>query len=348
MNKQVHERGDRPHAQGARAAGHFPRSAGVRRPGTDRPLAVRSPGRSPCTRARSAIAVVLLALVVIGSGRPARAQFFDGMGGGAGATQNIEGFTVSGKGAVSAKPNYAEIDMEVSASSELTADAIVKYRDAKKRIRDAFSALKLNSVAVEERGLLVDQKSQMQSPYFFDSQPNTRNKTEVQLSRKLVVRASGIRKLDEESVLQLVGRLLDVAQDAGARVGPQFNAAYYWYYGYNPNQQSGLVRFVLEDFDKLQEEAYTKAIADARARAERLARLSRVELGPIVAIREVFVPGDAQQQQFQRFGSQPSEEMPRKRLEMSKFQEIPIRVELLVRFEVHHPKSERKGQAGQP
>ncbi len=29
------------------------------------------------------------------------------------------------------------------------------------------------------------------------------------------------------------------------------------------------------------------------------------------------------------------DEMPRKRLEMSKFQEIPIRVELLVRFEVH-------------
>ncbi len=47
------------------------------------------------------------------------------------------------------------------------------------------------------------------------------------------------------------------------------------------------MRFVLEDFDKLQEEAYEKAIADARTRAERLARLSKVELGPIVAIREI-------------------------------------------------------------
>ena len=60
--------------------------------------------------------------------------------------------------------------------------------------------------------------------------------------------------------------------------------------GMNPT--TGLVRFVLEDFDKLQEEAYEKAIADARARAERLARLSKVELGPIVAIREIVVPGD--------------------------------------------------------
>ena len=203
-----------------------------------------------CGRARSAIAVAVLALVLGGPSRPARAQYYD-MYGGMSASPNIEGFTVTGKGFVTAKPNYAEIDMDISASSELTADAIVKYRDAKKRIRDAFSALKLNGVSVEERGLLVDQKGQMQSPYYFDYQPNTRNKTEVQLSRKLVVKASDIRKMDEEAVMQLVGRLLDVAQDAGAHVGPQNNMPY-WYYRWDMAQQSGLVRFVLEEFDKLQ------------------------------------------------------------------------------------------------
>jgi uncharacterized protein len=347
MTNHAHEGGERLHAAEARPTGHYPGSAGVRRPVASRSSATRSPGSSDGTRARSTLAVVILALVLGGSSRPAQAQFFDSTGG-MGASQNIEGFTVSGKGFVAAKPNYAEIDMDVSASSELTADAIVKYRDAKKRIRDAFSALKLNSIAVEERGLLVDQKNQMQSPYYFDMQQNTRNKTEVQLSRKLVVKASDIRKLDEESVLQLVGRLLDVAQDAGAQVGTHHDRMYYWYYGYDPNP-SGLVRFVLEDIDKLEEEAYEKAIADARARAERLARLSRVELGPIVAVREIFVPGESPQQQQQfRFASPSNDEPPRKRLEMSRFQEIPVRVELLVRFGIHHPKSERKGQAGQP
>ena len=172
----------------------------------------------------SAVALIVLTFVILGgSNRPALAQPFDPTASAAGSTPNIEGFTVSGKGFVSAKPNLVEVDMDVSASSELTADAIVKYRDAKKRIRDAFAALKLNSVSVEERGLLVDQKGQMQSPYYFDVQPNPRNKTEVQLSRKLVVKAVDIRKMDEEAVLQLVGRLLDVAQDAGAKVGPQTN-----------------------------------------------------------------------------------------------------------------------------
>jgi uncharacterized protein len=134
--------------------------------------------------------------------------------------------------------------------------------------------------------------------------------------------------MDEDTVLQLVGKLLDVAQDSGGKVGPQNNWNPYYY---NPwqNMQSGLVRFVLDDFDKLQEEAFEKAIADARARAVRLARLSKVELGPIVAVREVVVPSD---RMMNMMGS--DEEMPRKRLEVSRFQEIPIRVELLVRFSI--------------
>jgi uncharacterized protein len=238
---------------------------------------------------------------------------------------NIEGFTVSGKARVSAKPNLVEIDLEVSASSELTADAIVKYRDARKRIHDAFAALKLKNVEVEERGLLVDQKGMMQNPYMWGGQMNTRNKTEVQLTRKLVVKASNIRELSEEAVLQLVAKLLDVAQDAGARVGAQNNFNPYYY---NPwqNMNTSLVRFVLDDFDKQLEDAYEKAIADAKTRAQRLARLSKVELGPVVAVREVAIPGERP--------AMAEDEVPRKRLEAGKFQDIPINVDLMVRFDI--------------
>jgi uncharacterized protein YggE len=283
---------------------------------------------------KSVLALVGLSLVLLTASGPARAQFIQGPFA-ASAAENIQGFTVAGKGFAAVKPNSVEIDLEVAASSELTGDAIVKYRDARRRIRDAFAALKLANVTVEERGLLVDQKG-MQNPYYFGGfQPNMRMKTEVQLTRKLVVKVANVRKMEEDALLQLIGKLLDVAQDAGGRVGSQnvFNPYYY-----NPYQQfsTGLVRFVLDDFDKLQEDAYERAISDARARAERLARLSKVELGPIVAVRETAVPGD-------RIGG-PDDEMPRKRLEMTRFQEIPVRVELLVRFDVH-AKPVAKGQA---
>jgi uncharacterized protein YggE len=279
---------------------------------------------------RLQIACIAFLLVLC---RSASAQFeFQAPASGAGP--NIEGFTVAGKGRVASKPDKFEIDLEIAASSELTADAVVKYRDAKRRIHEAFTALKLPNVAVEERGLLVDQKGAMQNPYFFDYQPNTRTKTEVQLTRKLIVKVNDIRKMDEEAVLQLVGRLLDVSQDAGAKVGGGGERPYY-YYRFNPPSMGGLVRFVLDDFDKLLEEAYQKAIADAKARAERLARLGGVELGPIVAIREIVVPGEG--------NSESQDESPRKRIESSRFQEIPVRVELMVRFEVH-PRSAAKGR----
>lgn len=284
---------------------------------------------------KSAIAALALAVSMAGS---ARGQFY-GPYGMSGPMENIEGFTVAGKATVMARPDVVEIDLSVSAGSELTADAIVKYRDARRKLRDAFTALKLKNVAVEERGLRVDQKGMQYSPYFFDYQPNQRSKTEVQLSRKLVVRGSDLRKMDEDAVLQLVARLLDVAQDAGGHVGSSQEDYSPYYYRWNL-QNNSLVRFVVEDFDKLQEEAYEKAIADARARAERLARLSKVELGPIVAVRELVVPGDAAPNPDE--APRTEEGRPRKRLEASRYQEIPVRVELLVRFDVQ-TRGEGKG-----
>jgi uncharacterized protein YggE len=272
------------------------------------------------------------ALIVFWCTGTAHAQYF-GQPMEARPPDNIEGFTVSGKSRVAAKPNLVEIDLEVSASSELSADAIVKYRDARKRIHDAFTALKLKNVEVEERGLLVDQKVMMQNPYMWGGQMNMRTKTEVQLTRKLVVKATNIREMNEEAVLQLIAKLLDVAQDAGARVGPQNNFNPYYYNPWQNFNQGGLVRFVLDDLDKPLEDAYEKAIADARTRAQRLAKLSGVELGPVTAVREVVIPGERP--------AIPDDETPQKRLEAAKFQEIAINVVLMVRFDIRRKANDK-------
>ena len=56
-------------------------------------------------RSRSAV-VVGLALALLGVSRPARGQFYQSMGSSV-AAGNIEGFTVAGKGSVSARPEPA-------------------------------------------------------------------------------------------------------------------------------------------------------------------------------------------------------------------------------------------------
>jgi uncharacterized protein len=293
---------------------------------------------------RSDFAVIFSAAMALAvAAYPARGQFPEGP---VNAQANIDGFAVIGKGVAAARPNRLEIDLEVSASSELSADAIVKYRDAKKRLQDAFATLKMGNVAVEERGLLVDQKGQAFNPYYMDTPPARKGKVEVQLRRKLVVGVSNLRSMDEEALLQLVAKLLDVAQDAGGKVGGGDAMPYYYRFG---NEGSKLVRFILDDYDALQEKAYGEAIADARAKAGRLAKLSGVELGRIAGIREVLVSGEKSSSMAMAFyygmaSASNDEEVPRKRLESGRFQEIPVRVELHVRFELAgSPKAEKRG-----
>ncbi len=144
-------------------------------------------------------------------------------------------------------------------------------------------------------------------------QPNARNKTEVQLTRKLVVKAADIRKMDEEAVLQLVAKLLDVAQDAGGesrrrrRTSIRITTT-----GTVTSRTTGLVRFVLDDFDKLQEEAYEKAIADARAGPSGWRDSAASSSGRSWRSARSWCPGEAQHQHEHRFSRTKS---PRKRLE---------------------------------
>ena len=289
-------------------------------------------------RGGALFAPALLALMV-GS---ARAQV-----GTAAPAANIEGLTVTGRGTASAKPDRLEIDLEISAASEISSDVIVKYRDAKKRLQGAFAALKLKNVTVQEKALTVDQKGQMYNPYMMDMPPARKGKVEVQLRRKLVVSCTGIRELDEEALLQLVAKLLDVAQDAGGKVGG--GSEYNPYYG-RYNASSGMVRFVLDDFESIQEKAYQAAIDDARKRATRLAGLSGRQLGPVAGVREVLIPGDKpsnNQTYMYDAGTNAGEEEPwRKRLESPRFQEIPVRVELQVRFDLGPPGGKAENAGG--
>src|SRR5947207_7984909 len=75
------------------------------------------------------------------------------------------GLTVSGTAWGRGKPSVVEIGTTVSGDAELTADAVVKYRDAKKRAIAAIEGMKLPGLSVESSGYsispAVDQNAQM-------------------------------------------------------------------------------------------------------------------------------------------------------------------------------------------
>ena len=169
--------------------------------------------------------------------------------------------------------------------------------------------------------------------------PNTRNKTEVQLSRKLVVKASNLRKMDEEAVMQLVGKLLDVAQDAGAKVGPQNDSTTIITMRYDIRiTGAGPIR--------------ARRLRQAPGRSLRESDRRRTDPGrttgavePRRAGADRGGPGNLGPRRPSNSNSddESSRDMPRKRLETSKYQDIPVKVELMVRFQVHS-KPDAKGQ----
>ena len=245
---------------------------------------------------------------------------------------NIEGFTVTGKGSVVAKPNRLEIDLEVSAASELTADAIVKYRDTKKRLQEAFAALKLEQRHRRGAGparrpegaavqpLLLRHASPTAGPRWRSSSPGSSSSSAPTSARWTRKPCSSSSPSCSTSPRTPAGR------SAARTTSIPITTDRY-------NQLSnGLVRFILDDYDKLEEEAYGKAIADAEARAQpareaepRQARAGHGGPRGVVAGRS----GDGHVRVARRRG-----ERQHKRLESSRFQEIPVRVELLVRFDV--------------
>src|SRR5947209_8179241 len=68
-----------------------------------------------------------------------------------------QGITVSGTGTVKSKPTEVEIGAMVSGEAELTNDAMVKYRDAKKRAVAAIEGLKIKDMAIESNGVSINQ-----------------------------------------------------------------------------------------------------------------------------------------------------------------------------------------------
>ena len=253
-----------------------------------------------------------------------------------------EGISVYGTGEVSAGPNLVEIDLQVSGKAELTGDALVKYRDAKKRVLDALEKLKMPNMTTTEHALSITVGGSIeQQQRMMNGMMQAPGKNQVDVSSVVRVTLTNVRETQPEELIKTVGRLMDVAQDSGVNVGP--NAAEVMRamrYG-QQLQNAAPVRFVLTDLTELREKAYEKAVADARSRATRLAKLHQVKLGSALSIQEIMVGGDhftaATTQIYQPYYQPPNPttlESNEPRIVSSSLAGVPVPVKLLVRFAI--------------
>lgn len=253
------------------------------------------------------------------------------------AAADSNGITVFGTGELQTLPNIVEIDLRAGGSAELTADSIVKYQDTKRRVLEAFEELKLPDLSIEEHGLSLSAGGGDAAMQMMMNGMVTNAKTQVEISSMLRLRLNGIREKKAEEVLEIVGKLLDVAQDSGTSLGPSA-AEMQMAYRYGRVGASQMVRFIVTDLEEIREQAYESAVADARRRAERLARLNGVSLGTVLGVQEILVSGDDSStynvyQPWSGVATQPSY-ADEPQLASDTFSEVPFRVRLMVRFAI--------------
>jgi uncharacterized protein len=257
-----------------------------------------------------------------------------------------DGISVFGTGEVTARPNCVEIDLDVSGKAELSGDAQVKYRDAKKRLIEALDKLGLKDLSTEERGVSITAGISMdQQQRIVNNVPQTVGKPQIDVSSTVRLCLKNVRDVPAEELVKTIGKLIDVAQDAGVNVGlSQSELLMRQRYGMFGGQNSN-VRFIVDDLIELREKAYERAVADARDRASRLARLNHVKLGLAVSVQEIQVAGDnppttsapvSPYYPFLNLNTQPAtpESVAEPRISSPTLTDIPVQVKLLVRFSI--------------
>jgi uncharacterized protein YggE len=243
-----------------------------------------------------------------------------------------EGIVASGMGTEMIVPTELEIELRLDASGDLADDALVKYRDAKRRLVTAFEGLKLKDLHIEEKGITIGQEAsreQMQA-IMRGMQPVAGGRHRIKVSSLLVVRLKNIVEMPPEKVLQTAGKLLETAQDAGAPAQPDEQAMRS---GRDGSMTS--VRFSAGDFSKAREAAYRKAVDDARGHAERLAKLSGVQLGSLLGASEGGLETATVQYRYSSMGVwSPSPTIEDDRIVSDSCTPFPLRVRVSARFAI--------------
>ena len=231
---------------------------------------------------RTLVSLAFTAVLVTFHSVPASAQF--------GPPPPEPGIFVEGSGQVKSVPDVVEINLRLSAKGELTDDAVVKHRDSKKRAIETFEALKLENLELEEKNLSLragGNAQEMMNMMWGGMPPSANKRTQVEVGSVLRARLKNIDKMPLEELMTAVGKLLDAAQDSGVSLGmSDSDMMMMRYYGWG-RQQSSLVKFIVSNAKEAREKAYELAVADAKKRAERLARLSNIKLGNVLSIDEL-------------------------------------------------------------
>lgn len=168
--------------------------------------------------------------------------------------------TVVGQGSARVEPDIARVSVGVETSAETIAEAMDDNEAQMDAVLDALEAAGIEEKDIQTTNFSIN----------LDRYPEPRPSTDEEQAQP-VYRVSNVVNVTIRD-LEQVGAVLDAVIEAGA------------------NNIWG-VSFTVEDPSEARAEARADAVSDARERAEVLAELSGVALGPVMSVSEVVSGG---------------------------------------------------------
>ena len=198
--------------------------------------------------------------------------------------------TVSALGEVKVKPDTLVLSGEISEANEKMKDAVTGFKDTRHRALAAVKELGVENLAVTTSALSMRVAGSAQGNPFGGAAPDAAAPGALVISQSVTLTVSGIDKMEQQAVIDLVVKLLAGVKEAGVNLN-SMNAQNIMMMQMGMDAGgSGEATFKISD-PKAAYKAATKAAVDkARADAAYLAELAGGKLGPVVGISDGTAP----------------------------------------------------------
>jgi uncharacterized protein YggE len=207
-----------------------------------------------------------------------------------------QGITVTAVGEAHAVPDVLVIAGTLSESAESAEDSVVAFRDSRRRAIKAIELLGLPGLRLSPGALRVT-RGGLAGGGMGIAVAGVGGGEEVMpgstvISQSVVIEVPGIDAMEQEAVIDLILAITSAAGDAGIAIGEVSQEDMMMAQFGQGMPASDLAGFKVSDPQAAAQQSAEDAMAQARAKAQRLADLAGVRLGRVTAIVETPVAAE--------------------------------------------------------
>ena len=214
------------------------------------------------------------------------------------------GITVTVTGQAEVKPDVLVFEGTLMESAESAGDAVVAFRDTRRRALKAIEMLDIEGLSVTATRLRLSQGGEagggmggmmVVGPGMGGGEAEAAP-GELAISQTVTIQVTGIDQLEQEELIDLIIEINDATNEAGISIGEMTQEEMMMMQFGQGAPSTDLALFRVSDPEQARADAAQEAMEKARTQAQRLATLAGVELGKVTAIVEGMAATDSGEQ----------------------------------------------------